>query len=69
MPKGLTSMTKRQSLTIIRPVLRFFRDEGAATSIEYAMIASGIGVAIATTIVSLGSSVHGLYSNVLTAMK
>ncbi len=45
------------------------RDDGGATSIEYAMIASGIAVAIATMVVSLGSSVNGLYTSVLTAMK
>jgi len=63
-------MVQRQkTLTIAKPILRFLRDERAATAIEYAMIASGIGVAIATTIVGLGSSVNGLYSSVLTAMK
>jgi pilus assembly protein Flp/PilA len=50
-------------------VRRFLRDESGATSIEYAMIASGIAVAIATTIVSLGSTVKGLYTGVATAMK
>jgi pilus assembly protein Flp/PilA len=50
-------------------VRRFLRDESGATAIEYAIIASGIAVAIAATIVSLGSSVKGMYSNVLTAMK
>lgn len=48
---------------------RFLRDDSGATAIEYAIIASGIAVAIATTIVSLGSSVQGLYSNVATSMK
>jgi len=48
---------------------RFLRDDSGATAIEYAIIASGIAVAIATTIVSLGSSVQGLYSSVATAMK
>ncbi len=48
---------------------RFLRDESGATAIEYAMIASGIAVAIAATIVSLGSSVKGLYTGVATAMK
>ncbi len=48
---------------------RFLRDESGATAIEYAMIASGIAVAIATTIVSLGSNVKGLYSSVATAMQ
>jgi Flp pilus assembly pilin Flp len=33
------------------------------------MIASGIGAAIAATIVTLGSSVQGLYQDVATAMK
>ncbi|MFZ3353743.1 MAG: Flp family type IVb pilin [Xanthobacteraceae bacterium] len=50
-------------------VRRFVCDESGATAIEYAMIASGIAVAIASTIVSLGSSVKGLYSSVATAMQ
>jgi pilus assembly protein Flp/PilA len=65
-------MPKPEKTTIIALALlarRFLRDAGGATSIEYAMIASGIAVVIATTIVGLGSSVKGLYSSVLTAMK
>jgi pilus assembly protein Flp/PilA len=62
-------MSKSQKLAIVVTLRRFMRDDGGATAIEYAMIASGIGVAIATTIVSLGSSVKGLYSSVNTAMK
>jgi pilus assembly protein Flp/PilA len=64
-------MPKLEKTTIIAlvPLTRFMRDDGGATSIEYAMIASGIAVAIATAVVSLGSSVNGLYSSVLTAMK
>lgn len=50
-------------------VRRFLRDESGATAIEYAIIASGIAVAIATTIVSLGSNVKGLYSSVATSMQ
>jgi pilus assembly protein Flp/PilA len=68
-PEGPKTMFKRQNYAIVRPVLRFLRDDSGATSIEYAMIASGVAVVIATTIVGLGSSVKGLYSNVLTAMK
>ena len=48
---------------------RFLREERGATAIEYAMIASGIAVAIAATIVTLGSGVNDMYSSVLTAMK
>lgn len=50
------------------PLLRFLRDESGATSIEYAMIASGIAVAIAAVIVNLGSTVKGLYTSVAAVM-
>lgn len=53
----------------IASVQRFLFDENGATAIEYAMIASGVGVAIAASVVSLGSNVKGLYSSVSTAMK
>jgi pilus assembly protein Flp/PilA len=63
-------MSNRVSQAIIKANLRrFLRDDSGATAIEYAIIASGIAVAIATTIVSLGSSVQGLYSSVATSMK
>jgi pilus assembly protein Flp/PilA len=48
---------------------RFLRDDGGATAIEYAMIASGVGVAIAATVTSLGSGVKGLFTTVSTALK
>ncbi len=62
-------MMKLKKNWIVTAIPRFLRDDGGATAIEYAMVASGIAVAIATTIVSLVSSVTGLYSNVATAMK
>ena len=54
---------------VISKLRRFLHDDSGATAIEYALIASGIAVAIATTIVSLGTSVQGLYTSVATAMK
>ena len=48
---------------------RFLCDERGATAIEYAMIASGVAVAIAATVTSLGSGVKGLFTNVSTALK
>ena len=54
---------------IIMPIQRFVRDEGGATSIEYAVVASGIAVAAAGAIASLGTNVKVLYVTVLTAMK
>ncbi len=63
-------MTKLDDFTAIRSLVkRFLCDERGATAIEYAMIASGIAVAIATTIVTLGSTVNGLYTSVATSMK
>jgi pilus assembly protein Flp/PilA len=68
-PEGPKTMFKFAMPTITKPVLRFMRDESAATAIEYALIASGIAVTIAATLVNLGSTVKGLYSTVATAMK
>ncbi|HWS08564.1 MAG TPA: Flp family type IVb pilin [Xanthobacteraceae bacterium] len=51
-------------------VVRFMHDERGATAIEYALVASGIAVAIASTVVTLGSAVRdNLYGNVATALK
>jgi len=62
-------MFKFSRMTIAAPIRRFLHDEGGATAIEYAMIASGIAVAIASTIVTLGTNVKGMYTSVATAMK
>lgn len=39
------------------PIRRFLRAQEGATAIEYAIIASGVSVAIAATITTLGSAV------------
>ena len=45
-------------------------DESAATAIEYAMIAAGVGAAIAATVFSLGSSVKAnLYQKITDAFQ
>jgi pilus assembly protein Flp/PilA len=62
-------MSQLKQFPIITLVLRFLHEEGGATAIEYAMIASGIAVAIAAAVTTLGSTVQGMYSNVATAMK
>jgi len=40
---------------------RFIADTGGTTAIEYALIAGGIGVAVVSTIWSLGGTVKGLF--------
>ena len=61
-------MFKSASSAIAAPLSRFLRDDSGATAIEYAMIASGVGVAIAAAVTSLGSSVKALFTSVSTSM-
>jgi pilus assembly protein Flp/PilA len=62
-----SSGSAKQSIGVC--IRRFLRDKSGATAIEYAMIASGVAVAIASAVVSLGSGVKGLFVSVSTAMK
>ena len=62
-------MMKLTSTVLKQSLLRFARNDSGATAIEYAMIASGVGVAIAASVVNLGSGVKGLFVSVSTAMK
>ena len=48
--------------SVISPLRSFLRDENGATAIEYAMIAAGIGVAVAGTVMTLGSKLNGMLS-------
>ena len=52
-----------------RLAARFLADERGATAIEYALIASAIGVAIASTVWAFGSSLRdGTYKKVYNVM-
>ena len=62
-------MLNQTRFAVIPLLRRFARDEGGTTAIEYALVASGIGVAAAAAITSLGTNVKALYTTVLTAMK
>ncbi len=48
---------------------RFVNDEQAATAIEYALIASGVSMAIVGIVGGLGSNVKNMFSSVSTALK
>jgi Flp pilus assembly pilin Flp len=41
--------------------LRLARDKGGATAIEYAMVASGVGLAVAATVMNLGSQLKSTF--------
>jgi pilus assembly protein Flp/PilA len=47
-----------------RLLARFAADESGATAIEYAMIASGVGATIASTVYLLGDRVKALFTTV-----
>jgi pilus assembly protein Flp/PilA len=49
-------------------VARFLNDESGATSVEYAMIAVAIAVAIIATVHGLGTNLKGAYVSVENAM-
>jgi pilus assembly protein Flp/PilA len=57
------------SPTTARIATRFLADERGATAIEYALIASGIGAAVAATVFGIGSTVmNNLYNKIAAVM-
>ena len=50
-------------------LIRFLRDETAATAIEYGLIAAGIAVAIIAVTRGLGSKLNTTLGSVSTALK
>jgi pilus assembly protein Flp/PilA len=62
-------MLRSSTHAIRRLVGGFLRDERGATAIEYALIASGVSIAIVGTVATLGTNVKGFYSSVSTALK
>ncbi|HAO42532.1 MAG: pilus assembly protein Flp/PilA [Afipia broomeae] len=51
----------------MKKAIDFIRDERAATSIEYALIATGIAVAIVAAVNGLGTTLGGKYATVKAA--
>jgi pilus assembly protein Flp/PilA len=50
-------------------IIRFFKDESAATAIEYGLIAAGIAVAVISMIAGLGTHLKTTFSTISTALK
>jgi pilus assembly protein Flp/PilA len=53
----------------MRLVVRFLKDESAATAIEYGLIATGIALAIIPVITGLGTKLKTTFSSVSSALK
>lgn len=47
---------------------RFLRDERGATAMEYALIAGLISILLITGATSIGTSMNGMYGQVVTAL-
>ena len=50
-------------------LVRFVKDNTAATAIEYGLIAAGISVAIIAVVNDIGPSLNGNFSTVSTQLK
>ncbi len=48
---------------MFRPLLQFYRDDQAATAVEYAVLLALILVAVMTAINAVGDSTHGIWAN------
>lgn len=53
----------------VSTVRAFVKDESGATAIEYALIASGIAVAIIAAVNSLGTKISTKFTSISTALK
>ena len=69
MTRSNKAMVQSQQVSVKAPLRRFVSDERGATSIEYALIASGISIGIVGVVASLGSNVKGFFTSVSTALK
>lgn len=50
-------------------ISRFFKDETAATAIEYGLIAAGIALAIIVAVNGLGSKLNAKFSSINSSLK
>jgi len=53
----------------MRLVVKFLRDESAATAIEYGLIATGIAVAVIPVITGIGTKLKTTFTTIQTAIK
>jgi pilus assembly protein Flp/PilA len=53
----------------MRLIVRFLKDENAATAIEYGLIATGIALAIIPVVTGLGTKLKTTFSSLSSALK
>jgi pilus assembly protein Flp/PilA len=62
-------VTPDTRVLLTAPILRFLKDEDAATAIEYGLIAVGIAVAIIPVITGVGIKLKTTFSTIQSALK
>jgi pilus assembly protein Flp/PilA len=55
--------------TSMKALVRFVKDESAATAIEYCLIASLVSIAIIVGVEGVGSTLNATYTTVANAVK
>ncbi len=53
---------------MVRIMTDCLRDESGATAIEYAMIASAVSIVIAAVLITIGTSVSGMFTDALAGL-
>ena len=53
----------------MKTLMRFFKDESAATAIEYALIAAGISMTILAAVNGMGTTLSSKFTSVNTSLK
>jgi pilus assembly protein Flp/PilA len=53
----------------MRLIIRFLKDENAATAIEYGLIAAGIALAVIPVLTGLGTKLKTTFSSISSALK
>jgi len=59
----------RDRALLMAPILRSLKEEGAATAIEYGLIAAGIAVAMIPVITGVGAKLKTTFSTIQSALK
>jgi pilus assembly protein Flp/PilA len=54
---------------VMRLIYKFLKDENAATSIEYGLIAAGISIVIITAIKGIGTRLNTTFGSISTQLK
>ena len=54
---------------MFRHLVRLWKDQSGATAIEYAILASGIAVAIIAVVNGLGTQLNATFSSISTQLK